>query len=190
VNKDENPVSCRVFHSPTSPVAPHASLSPIRPAKRGARDGCRGADGGGIIDAMPTRRRADPMPDLFASLPTAKAPERPAAPRAVVVESRDPATRPTHLLPKDLPGALTRLADAEVDSLLAAVIAEAKRRGRLVPTSLSGAPAEARSRSQRAASNDGAGSLTTGKLNAVRPPSRPVSSRPLSRGSSGSRRPM
>jgi hypothetical protein len=114
---------------------------------------------------MPTRRRADPTPDLFASLPTAKTPERPAAPRAV---SRDPATRPRHLLPRDLPGALTQLTDAEVDSLLAAAIAEAKRRGRLIPTSSGGGPAEARSRSRQVASDDGAGLLTTAKLNAVR----------------------
>jgi DNA invertase Pin-like site-specific DNA recombinase len=71
-------------------------------------------------------------------------------------------------LPRDLPGALTQLTDAEVDSLLAAAIAEAKRRGRLIPTSSGGGPAEARSRSRQVASDDGAGLLTTAKLNAVR----------------------
>jgi hypothetical protein len=36
-----------------------------------------------------------------------------------------------YLLPKDLAGALQRLDDTEVDTLLAAVTSEAKRRGRL-----------------------------------------------------------
>jgi hypothetical protein len=117
---------------------------------------------------MPTRRRSDPTPDLFAALPTAKPPELPAAP---VLEA-EPAARPRHLLPKDLAGALERLGDAEVDSLLAAVTAEARRRGRPTPTSPTGRPkAEARSEPRSAAPADGgAGSLTTGKLNAVRAP--------------------
>jgi hypothetical protein len=41
---------------------------------------------------------------------------------------------PRHLLPKDLPGALARLDDGEIDVLLAAVIEEAKRRDRLPPS--------------------------------------------------------
>ena len=114
---------------------------------------------------MPTKRRADSTPDLFASLPTA--PGRPATPPATAVEPGRPATPPTHLLPKDLAGALTRLADDEVDALLAAVTAEAKRRGRPGRASHREPTAEARSRATRAASDVGAGSLTTGKLNAV-----------------------
>jgi hypothetical protein len=39
-------------------------------------------------------------------------------------------TSPRHLLPKDLPGALARLDDGEIDALLAAVTEEAKRRNR------------------------------------------------------------
>jgi hypothetical protein len=70
-------------------------------------------------------------------------------------------------LPKDLAGALARLGDAEVDTLLAAVFAEAGRRGRLPPTSPKGeSTADARSLRRTAAT--GAGPLTTGKLNAVR----------------------
>jgi hypothetical protein len=110
---------------------------------------------------MPTRRRADTTPDLFASLPArADAPEQP-------TELGDHAARPKHLLPKDLAGALTRLADAEFDALLAAVTAEAKRRGRPGPTSREGGPTTAGSRSGRAP-DVGPSSLTTGKLNAVR----------------------
>jgi hypothetical protein len=116
---------------------------------------------------MPTRRRPDSTPDLFASFPIAGAPRGPAAPRAVV-ESREPVTPPRSLLPKDLAGALTRLADKEVDSLLAAVTAEAERRGRLMPASPIGRPAETRSRPRRAVPDDGTAPLTTGKLNAVR----------------------
>jgi hypothetical protein len=83
-------------------------------------------------------------------------------------------------LPKDLPGALERLEDAEVDALRAAVSAEAERRGRLPPTRLrEGSTTEARSGPRRAAADGGVASLTTGRLNAVRGP-------PRSRGSSGS----
>jgi hypothetical protein len=69
---------------------------------------------------------------LFA---TAAAP-RPAArshARAPQVE-HDPAPQPSpvpHVLPKDLPGALARLSDPELDKLLVAAIDEARRRGRL-----------------------------------------------------------
>jgi DNA invertase Pin-like site-specific DNA recombinase len=71
-------------------------------------------------------------------------------------------------LPKDLAGALERLADAEVDSLLVAITAEAKRRGRPMPVSQRRPSApDTRSPPLRAAAG-GAASLTTGKLNAVR----------------------
>ena len=119
---------------------------------------------------MPTRPRAHLTPDLFASLPAAKAPERPGTPPARTVESQDPATRPRPLLPKDLAGALTRLGDTEVDALLAAVTvtAEARRRGRPAPASTKEPKAEATSRVRRSPPEVGAASLTTGKLNAVR----------------------
>jgi hypothetical protein len=83
---------------------------------------------------MPTRRRpAYTTPDLFAIRPAAEAPEAPAARRDA--EPGHPAPRPRHLLPKDLAGALARLGDDEVDGLLVAVTAEARRRGRPVPAS-------------------------------------------------------
>jgi hypothetical protein len=52
--------------------------------------------------------------------------------------------------------------------LLAAVTAEARRRGRPVPVSQREPTAEGTSRVRQVASVVGAGSLTTGKLNAVR----------------------
>ena len=117
---------------------------------------------------MPTRRRSDPTPDLFSSLPTASPPEHPPIPRGSVEAGVVP-TQLRPLLPKDLAGALERLEDAEVDALLAAVNREARRRGRLRPTQPRGEQtAEARSAPRRVASHVDAGSLTTGKLNAVR----------------------
>ena len=117
---------------------------------------------------MATRRHAGSTPDLFASLPTARAPEQPSSPRATGVEPRAPVTRPPPLLPKDLAGALTRLADTEIDDLLTAVTAEVDRRGRLAPPTAHRGRTEARSRPRKAPSDPSATSLTTGKLNAVR----------------------
>ena len=71
----------------------------------------------------------------------------------------DNSAAPTrYLLPRDLAGALKRLDDTQVDTLLAAVTTEAERRGRLPRASVWKAPTP----------EDAGGSLTTGKLNAVR----------------------
>ena len=51
------------------------------------------------------------------------------------VEKVGQPSAPRHLLPRDLPRALARLDDGEIDALLAAVVEEAKRRDR-VPSSL------------------------------------------------------
>jgi hypothetical protein len=120
---------------------------------------------------MATRRRADLTPDLFESLPPGKAPD--AAKRPPVPQTQrqldDLVSRPRHLLPKDLAGALKGLNDTEVDSLLAAVTAEARRRGRIAPTSHGREPTAAdTSQPRRTAAHVGAASLSTGKLNAVR----------------------
>ena len=62
-------------------------------------------------------------------------------------------------------GALAQLRDA----LLAAVTAEAERRGRRPPSPAKEKPvADAKPQRRQEAAEDGAGSLTTGKLNAVR----------------------
>jgi hypothetical protein len=72
-------------------------------------------------------------------------------------------------LPQNLAGALKRLDDEEIDALLAAVTTEAERRGRRPPSLAKEKPvADARSQRRRETAEDGASSLTTGKLNAVR----------------------
>jgi hypothetical protein len=68
-------------------------------------------------------------------------------------------------LPQDLAGALKRLDDEEIGALLAAVTTEAKRRGR---RPLEKPAADAKPQRRRETGEDGVGSLTTGKLNAVR----------------------
>ena len=122
---------------------------------------------GGIVVLMPIRQRADSTPDLFASSPPgANAPERSPIPKGDS-EPGNSATRPRPLLPTDLAGSLERLRDPEVDALLEAVTAEAKRRGRLPPIPQGAAPTGKTGSASRWAATD-AGSLTTGKLNAVR----------------------
>lgn len=91
-----------------------------------------------------------------------------------------------YLLPTDLPGALKRLGDGEIDTLLAAVTEEARRRGRLPPKIIQKTvmgPADANKRGDREprsaprkkltphpqeANEDAAPALTAGKINAVR----------------------
>jgi hypothetical protein len=118
--------------------------------------------------SMPTRRPAEPTPDLFSALPTVTA----AGPSAVPKGKAGPdslALRQRHFLPNDLAGALKRLDDVEIDALLAAVTTEAERRGRRPPGPAKEKPAaDAKPQRRHEAAEDGAGSLTTGKLNAVR----------------------
>lgn len=64
-----------------------------------------------------------------------------------------------HVLPKDLPGAIKQLYDQELDRLLAAVLAEQKRRGRKPPV-----PVEPPDKPRIEAT---AVHLTPGKMNAV-----------------------
>jgi DNA invertase Pin-like site-specific DNA recombinase len=79
------------------------------------------------------------------------------------------ASQQRHFLPKDLAGALKRLDDVEIDTLLAAVTTEAERRGRRPPGPAKEKPvADAKPQRRQEAAEDGAGSLTTGRLNAVR----------------------
>jgi hypothetical protein len=66
---------------------------------------------------------------------------------------------PRHVLPKDLPNAVKHLNDEELNRLLAASLAEAKRRGRDTT------PTDKRYPSRNA---EAAVSLTRGQLNAVR----------------------
>ena len=67
---------------------------------------------------------------------------------------------PRHVLPKDLPSAIKRLQDRELDLLLAAVLAEQERRGRK--------PAMSAETSPKRRVKAVAVSLTHAKINAVR----------------------
>src|SRR5215469_10374091 len=93
--------------------------------------------------------------DLFshsaASQPSSAAENPPASPSRITPSSR-------HVLPADLPKAMSQLDDQELDRLLAAVIAEQKRRGRRPPAT------DESSRKVEATSVP----LTQGKLNAIR----------------------
>ena len=71
-----------------------------------------------------------------------------------------PDASPRHILPADLPNAIKHLGDQELDRLLAAVLAEQKRRGRKLPAS------DERSRKRKVEVITAP--LTQGKLNAVR----------------------
>ena len=73
-----------------------------------------------------------------------------------------------HFLPEDLAGALKRLDDVEIDALLAAVTTEAERRGRRPPSPAKEKPVANAKPQRRQTAEYGGGSLTTGKLNAVR----------------------
>jgi hypothetical protein len=135
---------------------------------------------------MPTRPTQQPLPDLFAPAATeTAAPENQVvAPRAATAPVGQPL--PTrHLLPKNLPAALSRLDDAEFDALLTAVIDEAKRRRDRMPSRLtvksqepgqrrhdapkSGAPeTPAALHPRQTRTNDDEPALTPGQMNAVR----------------------
>ena len=117
---------------------------------------------------MPTRRPVGTTPDLFSASPPARAP-LPLAISESNVEPDSLVTGPRLFLPKDLAGALKRLHDTEIDALLSAVTAEARRRNRLRPKpSQEPAPDNVGSQLRRAPSAGGVASLTTAKLNAVR----------------------
>jgi len=117
---------------------------------------------------MPTRRPAETTPDLFSAPPTVTAAEPSAVPKGKA--GPDGLASPQrHFLPKDLAGALKGLDDAEIDALLAAVLTEAERRGRPLPSSAKEEPvADVKPQRRQEAAHFGGGSLTTGKLNAVR----------------------
>ena len=96
----------------------------------------RGGDA--IVGVMRARPPPQQASDLFTAAADAKAvapPETAGVAANPAVEKVGQPSPPRHLLPKDLPRALARLDDGEIDALLAAVVEEAKRRDR-VPASL------------------------------------------------------
>jgi hypothetical protein len=96
-------------------------------------------------------------PNLFSPASTRQLSSSSKSPPSSLPEITRPSSR--HILPGDLPNAIKHLDDQEFDRLLAAVLAEQKRRGRKVPVSNEGSP-KRRVEVPR--------SLTQGKLNAVR----------------------
>jgi hypothetical protein len=120
------------------------------------------------VAAVSHWRPPETTPDLFSVIPTVTA----AGPSAVPKVKAGPdshASQQRHFLPNDLAGALKRLDDVEIDALLAAVTTEAERRGRRPPSPAKEKPvADAKPQRRQEAAQGGAGSLTTGKLNAVR----------------------
>jgi hypothetical protein len=116
---------------------------------------------------MPTRS-TETTPDLFSGPPTAKVSE-PSVVSQGRAGAKKSASPPRYFLPRDLAGALKRLDDVEIDALLAAITTEAGRRGRLRPSQPNDKSlADPKPRPRTAGPDDSAGSLTTGKLNAVR----------------------
>ena len=134
----------------------------------------------GVMRARPSPQQAS---DLFTAAADAKAvapPETAGLAANPAVEKVGQPSAPRHLLPRDLPRALARLDDGEIDALLAAVIDEAKRRDR-VPSSLLAQRPEARqrfhdpsrskepaTRPTRASAQGEGASLTRGQVSAVR----------------------
>jgi len=96
-------------------------------------------------------------PDLFS---TASAPEPSSPPVKSPSSSVITHTSSRHVLPADLTNAVKALGDQELDRLLAAVIAEQRRRGRKLPAS------DETSRKRKVEVINAP--LTQGKLNAVR----------------------
>jgi hypothetical protein len=79
-----------------------------------------------------------------------------------------PAQRPRHFLPKDLPNAVKHLTDGELDRLLAVSIDEAKRRGRLPPSFQPNPRNNSRqSSTEKRQSTTATVTLTRGQMNAV-----------------------
>ena len=118
---------------------------------------------------MPDRPKQPMAPDLFAPQVTPPHASRPITSNVKIAPATHPSP-PRYLLPKDLPGALAQLSDNEIDSLLAALIEEAKGRGRL-PSDMRTKPAKTDRAAQRrheGRTGDRMVALTPGQTNAVR----------------------
>jgi hypothetical protein len=108
---------------------------------------------------MGTVRDRSSAPDLF-SPASAREPSAPSAKASLNLPEPATHSSPRHVLPADLPNAIKQLSDQELDQLLAAGLAEQKRRGRKLSMS-DESPRRGRVESV-------AVPLTQGKVNAVR----------------------
>ena len=85
---------------------------------------------------MVTGRIRPPGVDLFSSASLRDAPSPGTKPPRQAPSNKEAATSsPQYLLPKDLSSGIRQLNDQEFDRLLAAVLAEQKRRGKKLPLS-------------------------------------------------------
>jgi hypothetical protein len=119
--------------------------------------------GRGMIPSMGQDRTPQASPDLFSTAPVAETSPLATKPAS----SAEPERR--HVLPKDLPNAVRHLTDQELDSLIAASLEEAKRRGRS-PAGIQTEESVAKRSSGTDDRRQGelAVSLTRGQINAVR----------------------
>src|SRR5262245_58919212 len=110
---------------------------------------------------MAKGRTQSTTPDLFSPASTPERSPSSNLPRSFppTTDTAGKASSPRYVLPRDLPSAMKQLEDQELDQLLAAVLAEQRRRGRKLPAS-------DESSSKRRVEADL--QLTLGKLNAVR----------------------
>src|SRR6516162_4988520 len=91
---------------------------------------------------MGSGRTRSTTPDLF-SMASAREPSpslRPPTGSPPATDATPADFLPRHVLPKDLPSAIKRLQDRELDLLLAAVLAEQERRGRKPAMSVETSP--------------------------------------------------
>jgi hypothetical protein len=107
-------------------------------------------------------RARDPSttPDLFSTRASTREPSSRSSSPAIDADAAATAPSPPLVLPRDLPSAIKRLEDQDLDRLLSVALTEQQRRGRKPPVS------DEISRKRRVEAV--AVPLTQGKLNAVR----------------------
>ena len=82
-------------------------------------------DKNAMIDCMGSGRTRSTTPDLFST----------ASARVPSPSANSPSSTPSYALPKNLPDAISYLDGDQLDRLLAAVLAEQRRRGKKIPVS-------------------------------------------------------
>jgi hypothetical protein len=119
---------------------------------------------------MERDRTGSATPDLFSTnlVQDASPPTR----RVSAKEAPADTATQRHVLPKDLPKAIKYLTDRELDRLITASVQEAKRRGRLLPTSVWPTAKDASVQKQSPSRDKGQAevvksSLTRGQVSAV-----------------------